>query len=96
MSARITIVVFALLGASLFGLASRFVFSDMLARVNGRLPDEQRFATDGWYWPKTQRLKREYERLYPDDGSLLQRFDALTIATFACLLICVLVAIASR
>jgi len=87
-TARLIIGVLALVCVSVCGIASSLVSFEMVERVNERLPADQQFAALCWYWPKTQRLWREYEMLYPD-GSLLQKLRTLGVLMFACLLTCV-------
>ena len=60
----------------------------MADKVNERLPEEQRFELLGWHFEKTQRLNREYRRLYPD-GRLIWRIRVLWTISFVCLLISV-------
>jgi hypothetical protein len=59
----------------------------MVDEVNKRLPEEQQFALLGWYWPKYQRLKHEYKRLYPGRG-VLRRVRILKVLMFICLFFC--------
>ena len=87
MSIRTIIAIVSLVGVSTCGLISTLVFYQMVDAVNGLLPEAQRFAPLGWYWPKYQRLKTEYKRLYPK-GILLKRIHALMVLMFACLLTC--------
>jgi hypothetical protein len=86
MPARIIVGVFALLGMSVCGLLSNLVFFDIVEKVNERLPKEQQFAPLWWYWPKYQKLRREYKRLYPE-GTLLRKVRVLIVVAFACTLI---------
>jgi hypothetical protein len=58
---------------------------EMMDKVNARLPQEQQFDPSWWYFPKTQRLHREYRRLYPE-GRLFQRVRTLMAVSFVCLL----------
>jgi hypothetical protein len=84
---RFVIATVALVGVSACGLISNIVFFQMVAKVNERLPKERQFAPLWWYWPKYQRLKAEYKKLYPG-GNLLRRVRVLGVLMFACLLIC--------
>ena len=70
------------------GIASSLVSFEMVEKVNEQLPKDQQFALLWWYWPKTQRLWREYKMLYPD-GSLLRRLRILGALMFVCLFTCV-------
>jgi hypothetical protein len=87
-TARFIIGIFALVCVSVCGIASSLVSLEMVGRVNERLPKDQQFAPLWWYWPKIQRLWREYKMLYPD-GSLLTRLRILGVLMFACLFTCV-------
>jgi len=86
--ARLIIGILALICGSVCGIASSLVSFDMVEKVNERLPKDQQFALLGWYWPKIQRLWREYKMLYPD-GSLLRRLRFWGVLMFACLFTCV-------
>jgi hypothetical protein len=87
-TARLIIGVLALVCVPVCGIASSLVSFEMVEKVNERLPKDQQFALLWWYWPKTQRLWREYKMLYPD-GSLLRRLRTLGALMFACLFTCV-------
>lgn len=84
MTALVIIGAVALAGASASGVVSAIAHLEMVARVNEKLPPEQRLATLGWYWPKTQRLWAEYRRLYPS-GPLLRRSLIAGATGVACL-----------
>lgn len=87
-SARSIVGILALVCVSVCGIASSLVSLEMVERVNERLTKDQQFELLGWYWPKVQRLWREYKMLYPG-GSLLRRLRILGVLMFACLLTCV-------
>jgi hypothetical protein len=87
MAARVIVGILALACGSICGLVSGSAYSEMTDKVNERLPKEQQFAELWWYASKYQRLHREYKRLYPE-GRLLLRVRVLTVAMFACWLIC--------
>jgi len=59
----------------------------MVDKVNEKLPKESQFAQLGWYWAKTLRLHREYNRLYPS-GQLSRKVRVLVGLMFTSLLIC--------
>jgi hypothetical protein len=63
-------------------ITSSVVVSEMVDRVNEKLPEERHFSHLWWYWEKYQRLFLEYRRLYPD-GGLLRRFRILAVVLFA-------------
>jgi hypothetical protein len=65
MTVRIILAVSALLGVGAFGLIGTLAHEEMVDKVNEKLPERERFQPLGWYWPKSQRLRREYRRLYP-------------------------------
>jgi hypothetical protein len=89
MSTRFAIGVVALVCGSVCGIVSSLVNFEIVDKVNERLPPERQFEALGfWYWSKRQRLKKEYERLYPD-GTLLRRNRILAVLMFFCGLICV-------
>jgi hypothetical protein len=88
MTPRTIVAIVAVAGVSVCGLISSIVFEDMVGAVNRRLPEGQQFAPLGWHWPKYQRLKTEYNRLYPD-GRLLRKAHVLMALMFACLITCV-------
>ena len=87
MTARIMVGIVALAGVSVCGLISAFADMDMVDKVNDKFPTEQQFDLLGWYLPKTQRLRGEYRRLYPD-GPLLFRGRVCFALMFICLAIC--------
>lgn len=84
MTALVIIGALALAGVSTSGLVAALAHLDMVARVNERLPVEQRFATLGWYPTKTWRLWAEYRRLFPN-GTLLRRSFIAGAVGVACL-----------
>jgi hypothetical protein len=84
MTALVIIEAVALAGVSTSGLVAGLAHLEMIARVNERLPAEQRFATLGWYPTKTWRLWAEYRRLFPD-GALLRRSFVAAAIGVACL-----------
>lgn len=87
MATRMMVAIAALACVSICGLVATLANSEMVDKVNGKLPKGEQFAELGWYWSKYQRLHREYKRLYPG-GRLLFKVRVLTAMMFACLLIC--------
>jgi hypothetical protein len=86
MEIRTFIGIVALGCVSVCGILAAFAHYEMMDKVNARLIGRERFDPLGWYWPKTQRLRREYGRLYPD-GRLLLRIRILVALAGAFLLI---------
>lgn len=68
------------------GLAGSLTALQMVDEVNAKLPTNEQFNGLGWYAAKTQRLHREYRRLFPS-GRLLWRQRILTVAALICLLV---------
>ena|ERR1700680_3783994 len=60
----------ALLSAIVCGFASTTRILDMVAELNGKLPDKDSFSYLGWHWPKYKRFMREYERYFPGSPNL--------------------------
>lgn len=87
MTPRVVVGIAALVCASICGMIATFVSFEMIDRVNEMLPDSSRFAWLGWYFSKTQRLHREYKKLYPD-GRLLLKVRVLTAVMIVCGLVC--------
>ena len=88
MGIRVIVGIVALVCVSICGLVTTFVSFEMVDKVNEKLPKGEQFGALGWYFSKTQRLHREYKKLYPG-GHLLLRFRVVMALMFACLLICV-------
>jgi hypothetical protein len=63
-----------------------FANFEMVAKVNDKLPDNEKLSQLGWYFPKTQEVRLKYRTLYPD-GRLLSRVRILTAIMFVCLFI---------
>jgi|HubBroStandDraft_5_1064220.scaffolds.fasta_scaffold1485840_1 hypothetical protein len=87
MSARLVVGLIALVGGSIFGIASTVVHLEMVGKVNAILPRERQFAELGWYWQKSERMHREYRMLFPD-GDLLRKWRVMVAAAVVSLLIC--------
>jgi hypothetical protein len=86
MMAREIVGIAAVACGSICGLVSALTNLGMMDKVNGKLPKEEQFAATGWYWFKTRRLHREYQRLYPGER-LLFRYRILTAIMFACVVV---------
>jgi hypothetical protein len=89
MSTRFIISMVGVMCGSLCGIGLSFTIFEMVDKVNGQLPAEQRFSRLGSYWFKYQRLKREYRRLYPY-GRLVRRVRTLRILFLTCFFMAVL------
>jgi len=87
MAARIITGIVALACVAVCGVMSNLVSAEMVNKVNEKAPEGRQFVALGWHLPKTQRLHREYKRLYPD-GHLLLRLRVLMAVAIVCLLIC--------
>ena len=72
-----------------FGLAASLTTSEIVTAVNARLPSSEHFEALGWWLGKTERLRREYRRLYPS-GSLLRRLNLIILAGVSCLVLAAL------
>jgi len=72
--------------ATACGMLSALTSLQMVDKVNEKLPKEDQFAALGWYWLKTRRLHRDYNRLYPS-GHLSRNVRVLARLMLACLLI---------
>jgi hypothetical protein len=83
---RLAIVVLGVVGMIIVGMASTITGMQMVQAVNAKLPVNERFAMFGWYLGKTQRLFREYRRLYPE-GTLFRRHMRLLFAGLCCMVI---------
>lgn len=86
MAPRVVIGIVALVCVSACGMLSALASLEMADKVNEKLPKEDQFSTLGWYWEKTRRLHREYNRLYPS-GHLSRNLRLLAGLMLACLLI---------
>jgi hypothetical protein len=85
-AARVVIGIVALVGVSACGMLSALASLEMADKVNEKLPKEDQFSPLGWYWAKTRRLHREYNRLNPS-GHLSRNRRLLAGLALACLLI---------
>jgi hypothetical protein len=83
MTARIVISIVALACVPICGMIGTFRHFEMMDKVNDRLPKEEQFDPSWWYLSKTQRLRREYKRLYPD-GRLLLHVRIATALMIMC------------
>jgi hypothetical protein len=86
LTVRTIVGVSALLCASACGLITTLAHYQMMDEVNDKLPDQERFDPIGWYWLKSQRLRREYKRLCPH-GGLVTRIRLIFGIMIACLLV---------
>jgi len=73
-------------GGASVGVVSAVTTLAMVHAVNAKLPAEARFAEFGWYLGKTQRLFREYRRLYPS-GTLYRRQMQLLFTGLGCVIL---------
>ena len=87
MAARVIIGIVALSCTSLCGIMATLAHQSMVAAVNGRLLEVEQFQPLGWYWEKTQRLNRDYRRLFPE-GRLHLKIRVLGASMLVCILIC--------
>jgi hypothetical protein len=87
MKAHVIVAIIALASVSICGLMSTFVNYEMMDAVNENLTKEEQFGPLGWYLSKHQRLRREYQRLYPD-GRLVLKVRLLMALMIVSLLIC--------
>jgi hypothetical protein len=60
------------------------IHSEILEKVNARLPEAERFKSAWWGPSKKERLSREYRRLFPD-GKDLKQLHRLTVIMFSAL-----------
>ena len=86
MATCVIVGIVALACVSVCGMIATFTIFEMVDKVNDRLPKGEQFESLGWYLSKYQRLRREYERLFPD-GRLLFKYRVLKALMIACLLI---------
>ena len=69
---------------ALFGIAASlaiiggFVQTAIIGEVNRKLPGDSQFSYFGGHIVKAVRLRREYQRLYPE-GKLVRVFDLTTV-----------------
>jgi 4-hydroxybenzoate polyprenyltransferase len=89
MTWRIAIAFALLLCAGGFGLAATINNVAIVDAVNAKLPSHAQFDNWGLSFTKTQRLHREYRRLYPE-GRLLWREGTLGGLMFLCVLVAAL------
>jgi hypothetical protein len=89
MAGRLVVGIIALILASVCGFISSLTQFEMMDKVNAKLPKEDQFDPAWWYYSKTNRIHREYTRLYPT-GQLLRRARILWGVMCVCMLICAL------
>jgi len=75
----------ALACASACGILSTIAHFEMVDKVNDKLASGKWFEQLGWYLSKSQRLHREYRRLYPA-GRFLFKIRVLIALAIACFL----------
>ncbi len=87
MTPRLILAIIAIAGVSTCGLTAALLNYEMVDAVNAKLPKTEQFDALGWYWAKSQRLRREYSRLYPD-GQLLIKVRGRIALMILLLIIC--------
>jgi hypothetical protein len=79
MTMRLVAALVLLLAGVGSAIAATSVSWKMVEQVNSRLPDNERFDSVWWAFPKYLRLFRQYRRLYPS-GRLVSHFWYLQTA----------------
>jgi hypothetical protein len=87
MAIRAIVGIIALACVSACGIIATFAHYEMMDKVNEKLTEGERFQPSGWCWSKSQRLRREYRRMYPN-GRLLFKIRVLMAVMIALLLTC--------
>lgn len=87
MNIRVVVGIVALVGVSICGLIAGIKHLKIVDKVNEKIPQGEQFDWIGWYLSKTQRLHREYKRLYPECPLLSQLYIAAALALTS-ILIC--------
>jgi hypothetical protein len=88
MAARLIVGIVALACLTVCGFISSLAHMEMVDKVNGKLPPEQKFDLLGWYFAKTRRLHSQYRELFPE-GRLLLRIRVYRSLCFVCVVICI-------
>ena len=83
---QLAFIVLGVVGMGIVGVSSTVTGMQMVQAVNAKLPVNERFAEFGWYLSKTQRLFREYRRLYPA-GTLVRRQMRLLFGGLGCVVL---------
>jgi hypothetical protein len=86
MTVRIICGSAALMAVAACGLIATLAHQEMVDKINEKASEKERFDPLGWYWEKSQRLRREYRRLYPQ-GTLIRKTRLLFCLMTACLLL---------
>jgi len=87
MSGHWIIAVLALVCATIFNIWSGLITSEIVDKVNERLPPDQQFSHLWWYWAKYRRLDAAYGAYYPE-GQLRRRSRRLFYVTCFFMIIC--------
>jgi hypothetical protein len=87
MTIRVIVGAVAVVCISVCGVIGTLTSFEMVDKVNEGLSEGQQFGVLGWHPAKTQKLHREYKRLYPH-GHLLLKVRVLMGLMVACLLVC--------
>jgi hypothetical protein len=87
MSARLVVGLVASLLVAVSCIASSLIMSEILERVNRRLPEDSHISPLGWYLTKTLYVLREYRRYYPY-GNLVRALWLTAGLAFSSLLLC--------
>ena len=61
MNPRVIVGIAAVVGTAACGLFGAIANSEMVEKVNSRLPNDSQFSPMCWYLSKTLRLHREYK-----------------------------------
>ena len=85
---RVILAITALVCGSACAIQANLASLEMVDKVNEKLPKNEQFEQFGWYPSKTQRLHREYKRLYPS-GHLRRKIRVLGGLASVSLLTCV-------
>jgi hypothetical protein len=85
MTAHGVIAITAFICGVACAIASSFVVSQMVDKVNDKLPEERQFSHTWWYWSKYQRLFADYKKVYPN-GPLLRTLRIMGVLVFVCFL----------
>ena len=79
----IALAIVAFIAATALIAAANIAAAKILSLVNAQLPLKDQFEPFLWYHSKTQRLFRQYRRIYPD-GKLIRTHRLLAAAGFTC------------
>jgi len=87
MSGHWIIAVLALVCATIFNIWYGLITSEIVDKVNERLPPDQQFSHLWWYWAKYRRLDAAYDAYYPE-GRLRRRSRRLFYIACFFMIIC--------